>query len=265
MDNSAIWIQRMYDVLWRYPELGQVDRAIFRRAGERVRELGRRGPFLAFLITASNHHPFRSIEPALDVAGQGSARERILNSSRYTDDVVREFIESMRSEPWFHRTLFVISSDHGYNLGEHGGITGAYNLFRESLWTPLVILGSHPRLPRGRHDQLVTILDIAPTIADLIGLREPNPWQGHSLLSLRPRRPVRFGFRDSVTAEQDGWSAVTDHSDGRPRLYAWADWLQSQDLSSRHPEVARRMLEGAELQRRFNDYVIRQDRVWPRR
>jgi arylsulfatase A-like enzyme len=41
------------------------------------------------------------------------------------------------------------------------------------------------------------LLDVAPTIADLIGLREANPWHGHSLLAVRPDRPVRFGFRDS--------------------------------------------------------------------
>ena len=63
---------RMYDRLWRYPEDGQVDREIFRRAAARIRELGRQGPFIATLISASNHHPFRSLEPALDVAGQGN-------------------------------------------------------------------------------------------------------------------------------------------------------------------------------------------------
>jgi len=264
MDNSTIWVQRMYDRLWRYPELGQRDREIFRRAAPRLRELGRRGPFLATLITASNHHPFRSLEPALDVAGQGSVQERILNTTRYTDDVVRELIESLRGEPWFARTLFIISSDHGYNLGEHGGVTGGYSLFRESVWTPLVILGAHPRLSRGRHDAIVTILDIAPTVADLIGLREANPWQGHSLLALAPERRIRFGFRDSLLAEAGGWSAVTDHGSGRPRLYRQSDWLQRRDLSAQQPALARRLLDEADRSRRVNDYLIRQGRVWPR-
>ena len=121
-------------------------------------------------------------------------RQRILNTVRYTDDVVRELIETLRREPWFERTLIVINSDHGYNLGEHGGMTGAYSLYRESVWTPFLIVGPHPRLPAGRHDEVVTLLDVAPTIADLIGLREANPWHGHSLLSARPgpADPVRL-------------------------------------------------------------------------
>jgi hypothetical protein len=265
MDNSTIWVQRMYDRLWRYPELGQRDREIFRRAAVRVRELGRAGPFVATLITASNHHPFRSLEPALDVAGQATVQERILNTSRYTDDVVREFVESLRDEPWFDRTLFIISSDHGYNLGEHGGLIGAYSLYRESVWTPLVILGAHPRLPRGRHDEIVTILDIAPTVADLIGLREPNPWQGHSLLRVRPDRNIGFAFRDSVLAETPRWTAVRDPNDGRARLYdARRDWLQRSDLARERPDLAERLLERADKGRQLNDYLLRHDRIWPR-
>jgi arylsulfatase A-like enzyme len=265
MDNSTIWVQRMYDRLWRYPELGQRDREIFRRAAARVRELGRAGPFVATLITASNHHPFRSLEPALDVAGQATVQERILNTSRYTDDVVREFVESLRDEPWFDRTLFIISSDHGYNLGEHGGLIGAYSLYRESVWTPLVILGAHPRLPRGRHDEIVTILDIAPTVADLIGLREPVPWQGHSLLRVRPDRDIGFAFRDSVLAETPRWTAVRDPNDGRARLYdARRDWLQRSDLAPERPDLAERLLEKADRGRQLNDYLLRHDRIWPR-
>ena len=265
MDNSTIWVQRMYDRLWRYPEFGQVDRAVFRQAAERIRELGRRGPFLATLISASNHHPFRSIEPELDVAGHEYVRQRILNTTRYTDDVVRELIEGMRGEPWFDRTLWVINSDHGYNLGEHGGQIGAYSLYRESTWIPFLIVGPHPRLPRGRHDEIVTLLDIAPTVADLIGLREPNPWHGHSLLRVAPDRRILFAFRDSVLAEAGGWSAVSDPQQGNPRLYRTPDWLQRRDLAGEHPELARRLLDEADRRRRFNDYLIRHGRVWPAR
>jgi hypothetical protein len=109
----------------------------------------------------------------------------------------------------------------------------------------------------------VTLLDVAPTLADLIGLRETNPWQGHSLLSVRPDRPVRFGFRDSLLAEVGGWTAVTDPSDGRARLFdSRSDWLQRRDLSARDPALARRLLADADRERRFNDYVLRHGRLW---
>jgi len=265
MDNSTVWVMQMYHRLWRYPQEGQRDRQIFRHAAARIRELGRQGPFVATLISASNHHPFRSPEPELDMAGHATVHQRIRNTARYTDDVVGELIGTLAREPWFARTLIVVNSDHGYNLGEHGGLVGAYSLYRESTWTPFLIVGAHPRLPHGRHDEVVTLLDVAPTIADLLGIREANPWHGHSLLALDPRRPVRFAFRDSATAEADGWSAVLDGQDGRARLYdARTDWLQRRDRAADHPGVAERMLGQAERERRFNDYLLRQGRLWPR-
>ena len=266
MDNSTVWVQRMVDRLWRYPQEGQRDREIFRHAAVRIREMGRSGPFFAFLISASNHHPFRSPEPGLDIVGHDTARQRILNTSRYTDDVVRELVESLAREPWFSRTLIVVNSDHGYNLGEHGGQTGAYSLHRESVWTPFLIVGAHPRLPPGRRDQIVTLLDVAPTIADILGLREANPWHGHSLLAVHRWRPILFAFRDSIMAEANGWSAVQDPQEGRPYLYsADQDWLQQRNLAARHPGEVRRLLDAADRNRRFNDYLIRQGRVWPDR
>ena len=94
MDNSTVWVQQIYDRLWRYPQEGQRDRQIFRHAAARIREIGRQGPFIATLISASNHHPFRSPEPELDVAGHDTVHQRIRNTVRYTDDVVEELLES---------------------------------------------------------------------------------------------------------------------------------------------------------------------------
>jgi hypothetical protein len=264
MDNSTVWVQQMYDRLWRYPQEGQRDRQIFRHAATRIREIGRDGPFIATLISASNHHPFRSLEPELDVAGYGTVHQRIRNTVRYTDDVVEELLESLKSEPWFERTLIVINSDHGYNLGEHGGMVGAYSLYRESTWTPFLIVGAHPRLPAGRHDNVVTLLDVAPTIADILGLREANPWHGHSLLTVASDRRIQWAFRDSATAEADGWTALFDGQDGRARLYDnERDWLQRHDLAASRPALTQRLLAKAERSRQFNDYLIRHGRVWP--
>lgn len=263
MDNLTLWLNRMYDRLWRYTDQWQVDRVVFRRAAERIRALGREGPFLVSLLSASNHHPFRSLEPGLDIAGRDSVRDRVLNTTRYTDDVVRELMQSLSSEPWFGRTLWVITGDHGYNLGEHGGTLGGFTLYRESTWVPLLIVGPHPRLPRGRHDGIVTMLDIAPTIADLLGLREAVSWQGHSLLALSGERPFRYAFREAMFAEEGGWSAVRDPHDGRTRLYGAGDWLQRRDVAGEHPGLAERMLSRADRDRRFHDYLLRQDRVWP--
>ena len=184
-DNSSPWLRQWYDRLWRF--LKRKGATATSSAPQRPRSAAsaaRASPFLASIVSVSNHTPFRTREPALDIAGQASAAERILNTTHYTDDVVGEFLASLQSEPWMARTLIVVTGDHGFNVGEHGQSAGQQNLYRESVWVPLIIAGPHPRLRTGWHEDPATLLDIAPTLADLLGLRVAVPWQGHSLLAV---------------------------------------------------------------------------------
>jgi len=263
-DNSTYWLARWYDRLWRFPGARGRDRLFFGRAAVRLRQLGRSGrPFFATIVSVTNHTPFTSVDPASDIAGHATAAERIRNTTYYTDRAVGALIESLRGEPWFARTLIVVTGDHGFNVGEHGQAPGQHNLYRESLWVPLIVAGAHPRLPRGAQGGIVSHLDLAPTIADLIGLREVVPWQGHSLLAVRGQGGIAFGFRQSLVAETGEWAAVRDPGDGRARLYgSRTDWLQRRDLAGRAPALAPRLLGQAERARRLNDYLLRHDLIW---
>jgi hypothetical protein len=258
-DNSSPWITRWYDRLWRFPEARQRDREMFRAAAGRIRALGRsRTPFWATLVSVTNHTPFTSPEPRFG-AGGGTVGERIRGTTRYTDDVVGEFLRSIAGEPWFERTILVVAGDHGFNAGEHGATAGQHNLYRESLWVPLIIAGRHPRLAAGMRDEQASLLDVAPTIADLLGMREANPWQGHSLLAVNGDGRLAFGFGGSLLNQSRGWTAIR-HRDGRQSLYA--DWLQRRDLAASRPALARAMIGEAERAQRLHDHLLRNDLVW---
>jgi phosphoglycerol transferase MdoB-like AlkP superfamily enzyme len=260
-DNSSPWLARWYERLRRFPKAEGRDRIVFREAATELKQLGRSGrPFFATVVSISNHWPFRTQEPALDVAGQATPAERIRNTTHYMDDVLREFFAAIEREPWYAHTIVVIAGDHGFNAGEHGLSPGRQDLYRESIWVPLIVAGPHPRLPGGAHDTPASLLDIAPTLADLIGLREPNPWQGHSLLAVRPDGELAFTMRDATLWQSAEWSAVRDPQDGRARLYAnRSDWLQRDDLAPDQPGNAEGLLARAEDAQRLHDYVLRHD------
>jgi hypothetical protein len=266
-DNGTWWISRWYQRLWRYPEAKEQDRLVFRAAARRIRQLGAAGPFLATIVSVSNHTPFRSREPGFDVAGRATPQQRILNTTRYTDDVVRELVETLQREPWFARTLLVIVGDHGFNMGEHDRRPGQQNLYRESTWVPLIVAGAHPRLPAGRHDAPASMLDIAPTIADLLGISEPNPWQGRSLIGAAGPRLLFARNRTMLAADTPAWSLVTDSIDGKPRLFdARTDWAgQRRDLAALHPEIAAALAARARQAAELNDHLLREGRIWPSR
>jgi hypothetical protein len=265
-DNQRIWFQRWYDSYVDVPGKNEVDRPLFRAAAARIRALGRSGqPFLASILSSSNHHPFRSQEPQLDIARSHTPAERILNTMHYVDDVVREFVEGLSGEPFWNRTLLVMLGDHGYNLGERPNRSGQLSLFRESTWVPLIIMGSHPKLLTGRHDVPSSLLDVAPTVASLLGIVEPNPWQGHDLTqSPRPLATAGFSRESLAFAETARLSVVGEHDIGAVHVFDPAkDPLQQHPLSDAALAAeAARALEVVEAARRLNDHAIETNRIW---
>lgn len=233
-DNQTYWLQRWYDATHYYLEADEDDRPTFRRAAARIRELGRGdAPFMATLVSISNHFPFRSREPGLAMNAGDTPADAILNTMRYTDDVLREFIESLRDEPWFSRTVFVIVGDHGYNLAEHTSNVGDRNGHRESVWVPLVIYGGHPRVVPGAHTDTAALTDLAPTLADMLGIREANAWMGHSLLrGVTPERAVAMERADAAFAEDGARRYVREEHTGELLLFdAHRDPLERDNLA----------------------------------
>jgi hypothetical protein len=261
-DGETVWLQRWFDGYQLFK--GGGDRGMFQSSAKRIRELARGDrPFMVMMVSASNHYPFRNREPRFSSPPGSPPAEAIRYTMRYTDDALREFMDSLRTEPWFKRTLVIITGDHGYNLGEHV-TAGLISGWRESVLVPLVIHGAHPRLPFGRHDEIASLLDIAPTVADLLGIREPNPWMGASLLTLGKEGSFALSQKSSVYGDQGPFSMVVDPTNGKARLYdITRDPLQRHDIAADHREIATGLREQAEQGRKLTDYLLEANRVWP--
>jgi arylsulfatase A-like enzyme len=90
------------------------------------------------------------------------------------------------------RTIILLTSDHGDQLGEHGLPFKGPFVYDECMRIPLTI-AAPGRLKPGVRTDLVSTVDFAPTLADAAGLRWPTPTDGQSLL-----RPAR---RDAVFSD----------------------------------------------------------------
>jgi hypothetical protein len=269
-DNQTPWLRKWYDAFHYYDDVKGLDRPVFRRAAQRIRELGRGPqPFMVTLISISNHLPFRARrmgpgEERFDLDPERPPTSGIRNTMRYTDDVVRELLTTLAPEPWFAHTLIVITGDHGYDLGEHG-TPGQASGWREAVWVPLVIHGAHPRLPPGEHDEPASLLDIAPTVADLLGIREPTAWMGSSLaLAGHTGSPFAFSRMGTLFGEDGRFSMVVDPWTGEPGLFdAVEDPLERRNVAALHPDVVRALVRQAEGEARLLDYLVETDRVRP--
>jgi arylsulfatase A-like enzyme len=103
---------------------------------------------------------------------------------RYTDDCIGALLEHLQSANLGENTITIVTSDHGEEFWEHGGMRHGHTLYDELVRVPLVI--RYPGKIRGGTvvREQVSHLDIMPTVLDLAGLPIPAQCQGRSIRPL---------------------------------------------------------------------------------
>lgn len=194
---------------WRYlrparEELGYATAAEVNDAfRDLVREADPDRPLFAYVHYMDVHHPYRPppelAQRFVTVSGEDKyvngrpAADRVPKendlrfmrdsydaSIRYVDDHVRDLLRSLErhaSRP----TILVVTSDHGEEFMEHGGLGHGHSTYPELLRIPLILHGGS--LPQGtRVRRLARGIDVAPTIVALSRGEAPEGFEGRSLL-----------------------------------------------------------------------------------
>lgn len=148
-----------------------------------------------------------------------------------TDALVGEFIEFLRDKGIYDRAVIILLSDHGEGLGDHGEDEHGVFLYREAIHVPLMI--RLPKAERGgeRVKEVVQLIDVAPTIAKLVGVKPTTPYAGRSLLDTLPDAPRASVYSETLYPRLHlGWSELRALTDARyeyieaptPELYDFA-------------------------------------------
>lgn len=149
-----------------------------------------------------------------------------------------EFVEaSAPDEP----TLWIITSDHGEGLGGHGYFGHGRLIYQEHLHVPLIFFASDGSLPVTTVDGLVSLVDLAPTIAHLVGAPEqafdpeiegvqlfpligadPDPWTSRiAFAERRPlneyRRSLGWQHEEVYSLQRGDWKLID--LDGQQEVY----------------------------------------------
>lgn len=136
-----------------------------------------REPFLSTVFTLSSHHPYEL--PAEEMERFTGGTLKIHPTLRYADDALRDFFRTARQQPWFERTLFVITADHTADIDRNGQ---NYNKATD-YWVPLLYYMPGQLVPM-QQPRVTQHMDIQPTILDLLGYPSPYFSFGHSALQL---------------------------------------------------------------------------------
>ncbi len=145
------------------------------------------------------------------------------------DEQVGRVLEALRSRGLDDRTVVAVAADHGEGLGEHGELTHGLLLYQPTLHVPLLL-----RAPWGLKPRVVaapvSLVDLAPTLAGLLGAAFAGPLDGRDLsrtllaggepaeseVYAETRYPATFGWSPLAALRRRGLKYI---SSSRPELY----------------------------------------------
>jgi N-acetylglucosamine-6-sulfatase len=118
-----------------------------------------------------------------------------LRSLQAVDEGLVSLVNTLKANGQLDNTYIIFTSDNGYHLGQHRLLPQKETAYEEDIHLPLYVRG--PDVPRGKTvDQIVSNVDLAPTFAELAGVKPPNFIDGRSLVSLfRRHSPVSHVWR----------------------------------------------------------------------
>jgi phosphoglycerol transferase MdoB-like AlkP superfamily enzyme len=198
----------------------------------------RRAPFFVTYLPTSGHNPYVTTVPGPFRSDQDFWR--YMNALHESDVAFGALVDGLRQRHLLENTLFVVFGDHGEAFGEHPG-NFAHTLFihEENVRIPLVIAAPGAMGQPVRLSRIASVIDIAPTVLDLLGLPAQALHQGSSLLPPDSRIALFFtdysigwlGLRDGC------WKYLYEIDSRRSRLFdVCADPDETADHAPEHPD-----------------------------
>jgi len=181
---------------------------------ERLRKAAKTGErFVLWTHLFEPHSSYMSHpEFPTSLSGVQGLEEKYDYEIAFDDLWIGKILKTLQETKLDANTTIVVFGDHGEAWGEHKVYFHGQNLTEEQLRVPLIITVPG-RKPVTSNDE-VGLIDIGPTLLDLLGLQPPSTMHGRSLLPVidgtpLPARPV-FSELLPSTATPDHQVAMVD-------------------------------------------------------
>lgn len=118
----------------------------------------------------------------------------------FADAQVGRVLRFLRQKKLYENTLIVLAGDHGEGLGEHGEKTHGFFIYNSTLRVPLIFkLPAGPAARNGLVSAPASLIDLLPTVLQVVGIPVPGGVQGKTLLSSAPGQ--RSNSQEDLYAE----------------------------------------------------------------
>jgi len=159
---------------------GVSDEDLVRKAHEVFKSHGDK-PFFALMLSTSNHTPFDFPDGRIELYKK--PKEGHENAIKYADYAIGLFFDLAKKADYFKHTIFLVVADH--NTRVRGNELVPIHKFH----IPGFIIG--PDVPKMEYKDLVSQIDLLPTLLHFTGLDTIHPMIGRNLMTLPPGTPGR--------------------------------------------------------------------------
>lgn len=230
MGNVSIQTEPLH---WERPAQAVTDRALTWLNG------AGKDPFFCWVHYFDPHGPYTPPAPyPPDYDGEIA----------YMDSQIKRLDDWLSKSGMNKNTLLLVVGDHGESFGEHGEDGHGIFLYETSMRVPLLL--AHPTLIPAplRIEKTVGVVDVFPTLLDVLNLPGPQGLLSHSFASLLRGEPTES--RDVYGESEYVWQS---HGWAQQRSLTNANW---KFISSKIPELYDRRTDPAE---KVNLYESRAD------
>lgn len=200
-------------------------------------------PFFAIIQTAGNHRPFtipkqrsnfkvKRMDAEL-LSGYGFRSNAQFNAVRFLDHAIGEFLRLAKRNGYFDNTIFVMYGDHNNRITTIPHMALFYKkLNLDELHVPFIIYA--PKLiPQKTIKEAVSLVDLMPTVAGLLGIQYKNTTFGRDVFN-PVRKRDRYVFTSTSNRADPIIGMVSDRY--MLRKYAQRSKAKLHDLRAGDPE-----------------------------
>ena len=144
------------------------------------------------------------------------------NGVLQADHYIKKIFSSLSEKGYLQNSIVVITGDHGEALGENGNFGHSRSIYTDQILTPILIYD--PENVKYQNTSYATLLDIAPTIVDRLGLPIPETWEGVSLYSEKFNNELTYHQQNNQYAiihskDDKRYKLIYDSRTGEQELY----------------------------------------------
>jgi arylsulfatase A-like enzyme len=188
----------------------------------------------------------------------------------HNDHSLELLVNKLRELRALQNTLIIVVSDHGEEFWDHGWTAHGHSLYQELAHCVFVMWNPHLLPTPRRIDNPVQLIDVMPTVLDLMGVKIPRMVEGQSLVPLargqtfrrrspvmtsrfahpgaQPNGPIRENRTDTFALITAKWKLIYRDKAAktgldRVELYdRVTDRAERKDVSAQHPREVERMM-----------------------